>query len=75
MEQQSKELSAELLARDEKIRKLENDLKDSIDKGFTLREIISELETQNESKAIDQQVLVTKLKVTLLTPASRTIFN
>lgn len=63
MEQQSKELAAELVARDERIRKLENDLKDSIDKGFTLREIISELETQNESKAIDQQVLVTKLKV------------
>ncbi|XP_065086318.1 golgin subfamily A member 4 isoform X3 [Ochlerotatus camptorhynchus] len=62
VEQQSKELSAELVARDEKIRKLENDLKDSIDKGFTLREIITELETQNESKVIDQQVLVTKLK-------------
>ncbi|XP_062715949.1 A-kinase anchor protein 9-like isoform X4 [Aedes albopictus] len=61
-EQNSKELALELAARDEKIRKLENDLKDSIDKGFTLREIISELETQNESKAIDQQVLVTKLK-------------
>ncbi|XP_062558955.1 centromere-associated protein E isoform X2 [Armigeres subalbatus] len=61
-EQHSKELSTELAARDDKIRKLENDLKDSIDKGFTLREIITELETQNESRGIDQQVLVTKIK-------------
>ncbi|XP_021706837.1 A-kinase anchor protein 9 isoform X3 [Aedes aegypti] len=61
-EQNIKELSAEIAARDDKIRKLENDLKDSIDKGFTLREIITELETQNESKAIDQHVMVTKIK-------------
>lgn len=63
MEQQSKEFSAQLIEKDDKIRKLEIDLKDSIDKGFTLREIITELETQIESKTINEHVLDVKIKV------------
>ncbi|XP_058465228.1 golgin subfamily B member 1 isoform X2 [Malaya genurostris] len=61
-EQNGKELSVQLNERDDKIRKIENDLKDSIDKGFTLREIITELETQIESKSINEHVLHAKIK-------------
>ncbi|XP_055624894.1 A-kinase anchor protein 9 isoform X3 [Toxorhynchites rutilus septentrionalis] len=62
VEQQSKEFSTQLTEKDDKIRKLEIDLKDSIDKGFTLREIITELETQIESKTINEHVLDVKIK-------------
>ncbi|XP_053688729.1 A-kinase anchor protein 9 isoform X2 [Sabethes cyaneus] len=61
-EQHVKDLTAQLGEKDDKIRKLENDLKDSIDKGFTLREIITELETQVESKSINEHVLQSKVK-------------
>uniref|UniRef100_A0A1Q3G104 Putative a-kinase anchor protein 9 n=1 Tax=Culex tarsalis TaxID=7177 RepID=A0A1Q3G104_CULTA len=61
-EQQSKDLGAQLAERDERIRKLEADLKDSIDKGFTLREIITELETQIDSKSVNEHVLDAKIK-------------
>lgn len=63
MEQQVKELTTQIADRDDRLRKMEADLKDSIDKGFTLREIISELETQIESKTINEHVLETKVKV------------
>ncbi|XP_035892556.1 pericentrin isoform X2 [Anopheles stephensi] len=62
MEQQVKELAVQIADRDDRLRKMEADLKDSIDKGFTLREIISELETQIESKTINEHVLETKVK-------------
>uniref|UniRef100_A0AAG5DTB8 Pericentrin/AKAP-450 centrosomal targeting domain-containing protein n=1 Tax=Anopheles atroparvus TaxID=41427 RepID=A0AAG5DTB8_ANOAO len=62
MEQQVKELTVQISDRDDRMRKMETDLKDSIDKGFTLREIISELETQIESKTINEHVLETKVK-------------
>uniref|UniRef100_A0A182Q838 Pericentrin/AKAP-450 centrosomal targeting domain-containing protein n=1 Tax=Anopheles farauti TaxID=69004 RepID=A0A182Q838_9DIPT len=62
MEQQVKELTAQIADRDDRLRKMEADLKDSIEKGFTLREIISELETQIESKTINEHVLETKAK-------------
>ncbi|XP_049296882.1 A-kinase anchor protein 9 isoform X2 [Anopheles funestus] len=62
MEQQVKELTTQITDRDDRLRKMEADLKDSIDKGFTLREIISELETQIESKTINELVLETKAK-------------
>uniref|UniRef100_A0A182MY74 Pericentrin/AKAP-450 centrosomal targeting domain-containing protein n=1 Tax=Anopheles dirus TaxID=7168 RepID=A0A182MY74_9DIPT len=62
MEQQVKELTMQIADRDDRLRKMEADLKDSIDKGFTLREIISELETQIESKTINEHVLETKVK-------------
>ncbi|XP_053660325.1 pericentrin-like [Anopheles marshallii] len=62
MEQQVKELTTQIADRDDRLRKMETDLKDSIDKGFTLREIISELETQIESKTINEHVLETKAK-------------
>ncbi|XP_055533634.1 A-kinase anchor protein 9 isoform X8 [Wyeomyia smithii] len=61
-EQQLKDLTTQVGERDDKIRKLENDLKDSIDKGFTLREIITDLETQVESKSINEHVLHSKVK-------------
>ncbi|XP_035785183.1 pericentrin-like isoform X2 [Anopheles albimanus] len=61
-EQQMKELTTQIAERDERVRKMEADLKDSIDKGFTLREIIAELETQIESKTINEHVLETKVK-------------
>ncbi|XP_050081236.1 pericentrin-like isoform X1 [Anopheles maculipalpis] len=62
MEQHVKELTTQIADRDDRLRKMEADLKDSIDKGFTLREIISELETQIESKTINEHVLETKVK-------------
>ncbi|KFB46504.1 AGAP010655-PA-like protein [Anopheles sinensis] len=62
VELQVKDLTAQIADRDDRIRKMETDLKDSIDKGFTLREIISELETQIESKTINEHVLETKVK-------------
>uniref|UniRef100_A0A182PBV6 Pericentrin/AKAP-450 centrosomal targeting domain-containing protein n=1 Tax=Anopheles epiroticus TaxID=199890 RepID=A0A182PBV6_9DIPT len=62
MEQQVKELTTQIADRDDRLRKMEADLKDSIDKGFTLREIIAELETQMESKTINEHVLETKVK-------------
>uniref|UniRef100_A0A903XKG6 Pericentrin/AKAP-450 centrosomal targeting domain-containing protein n=2 Tax=Anopheles gambiae TaxID=7165 RepID=A0A903XKG6_ANOGA len=61
-ERASKELTTQIADRDDRLRKMEADLKDSIDKGFTLREIISELETQIESKTINEHVLETKVK-------------
>lgn len=42
--------------------KLETELKASIDKIFVLREIISELETQVQTKALNEQVLDEKAK-------------
>ncbi|XP_058065530.1 A-kinase anchor protein 9 [Anopheles bellator] len=62
VELQVKELTVLIAERDERVRKMEGDLKDSIDKGFTLREIIAELETQIESKAINEHVLELKVK-------------
>ncbi|XP_058833017.1 pericentrin isoform X2 [Topomyia yanbarensis] len=62
VDQNGKELCAQISGKDDIIRKLENDLKDSIDKGFTLREIISELETQIESKSINELILHAKIK-------------
>ncbi|XP_058118059.1 A-kinase anchor protein 9 [Anopheles ziemanni] len=62
VELQVKDLTAQIAERDDRIRKMETDLKDSIDKGFTLREIISELETQIESKTINEHVMETKVK-------------
>ncbi|XP_055600528.1 pericentrin isoform X2 [Uranotaenia lowii] len=61
-EQQYKELSVQISDRDDRIRKLESDLKDSIDKGFTLREIITELETHVEGKSINEHVQEAKIK-------------
>ncbi|XP_039431177.1 pericentrin isoform X3 [Culex pipiens pallens] len=62
VELQSKELGAHLAERDDRIRKLEADLKDSIDKGFTLREIITELESQIDGKSVNEHVLDSKIK-------------
>ncbi|XP_053679197.1 pericentrin [Anopheles nili] len=62
MEQQVKELTTQVGERDDRLRKLETDLKDSIDKGFELRAIICELETQEESKIINERVLESKVK-------------
>lgn len=57
-----KETANQRLEYEDKKQKLENDLKASVDKIFVLREIISELETQNESKLLNEHVLNEKVK-------------
>lgn len=62
MELQVKEMTTILSDNDEKKIKLETELKASIDKIFVLREIISELETQIESKTLNEHVYCEKVK-------------
>lgn len=62
MELQVKEMTTILSDNDEKKLKLETELKASIDKIFVLREIISELETQIESKTLNEHVYCEKVK-------------
>lgn len=63
MEQQIKELTGTIASYDEKKQKLEVDQKAYIDKIFVLREVIADLETQVETKALNEHVLSEKLKV------------
>lgn len=65
MEQQIKELTVTIASNDEKKQKLEVDQKAYIDKIFVLREVIADLETQVETKALNEHVLSEKVKVIL----------
>lgn len=58
-----RDLSQKLQESNAKRDKFEVELKASIDKIFVLREIISDLETQVETKALNEHVLVEKVKV------------
>ncbi|KRF84850.1 golgin subfamily A member 4 isoform X4 [Drosophila virilis] len=62
LETQLREMSQQLGESNAKGDKLEVELKASIDKIFVLREIISELETQVQTKALNEQVLDEKAK-------------
>lgn len=62
MEQQIKESNAQIEGFAEQKSKYEEDLKASIDKVFDLREIIADLETQIQSKSLNEQVLSAKCK-------------
>ncbi|KAH8293832.1 hypothetical protein KR054_005092 [Drosophila jambulina] len=62
LEGQLREVSQQLSESNAKRDKFEVELKASIDKIFVLREIISELETQVQTKAINEQVLTEKAK-------------
>ncbi|XP_017019460.1 early endosome antigen 1 isoform X7 [Drosophila kikkawai] len=62
LEGQLREVSHQLSESNAKRDKFEVELKASIDKIFVLREIISELETQVQTKAINEQVLTEKTK-------------
>ncbi|XP_064545021.1 golgin subfamily A member 4 isoform X2 [Drosophila montana] len=62
LETQLREMSQQLCESNAKGDKLEVELKASIDKIFVLREIISELETQVQTKALNEQVLDEKAK-------------
>ncbi|KAH8264996.1 hypothetical protein KR038_011892 [Drosophila bunnanda] len=62
LEGQLREVSHQLSESNAKRDKFEVELKASIDKIFVLREIISELETQVQTKAINEQVLTEKAK-------------
>lgn len=57
-----REVNHQLSESNAKRDKFEVELKASIDKIFVLREIISELETQVQTKAINEQVLTEKAK-------------
>lgn len=63
METQIRELNQKLNEANAKRDKFEIELKASIDKIFVLREIITELETQVETKALNEHVLGEKNKV------------
>ncbi|XP_067648433.1 227 kDa spindle- and centromere-associated protein isoform X9 [Eurosta solidaginis] len=60
LEAQIRELTQKLADSNAKREKFEIELKASIDKIFVLREIITELETQVETKALNEQVLAEK---------------
>ncbi|XP_043649970.1 pericentrin isoform X1 [Drosophila teissieri] len=62
LESQFREVSQQLSESNAKRDKFEVELKASIDKIFVLREIISELETQVQTKALNEQVLAEKAK-------------
>ncbi|XP_070136624.1 rootletin isoform X2 [Drosophila bipectinata] len=62
LEAQLREVNHQLSESNAKRDKFEVELKASIDKIFVLREIISELETQVQTKALNEQVLAEKAK-------------
>ncbi|EDV51818.2 pericentrin isoform X2 [Drosophila erecta] len=62
LESQFREVNQQLSESNAKRDKFEVELKASIDKIFVLREIISELETQVQTKALNEQVLAEKSK-------------
>lgn len=62
LEQQIKDLNVEVQSFADQKAKYEEDLKASIDKVFDLREIIADLETQIQSKALNENVLSAKCK-------------
>ncbi|XP_068142656.1 golgin subfamily A member 4 isoform X2 [Drosophila tropicalis] len=62
LESQLREVNRQLSESNSKRDKFEVELKASIDKIFVLREIISELETQVQTKALNEQVLDEKAK-------------
>lgn len=62
MEQQIKELNLQAVGFAEQKAKYEEDLKASIDKVFDLREIISDLELQIQSKTLNENFLSEKCK-------------
>lgn len=62
LEHQIKDLSGQIVTFGEQKAKYEQDLKASIDKVFDLREIIADLETQVQSKTINEHVLNEKCK-------------
>nr|XP_036671686.1 pericentrin isoform X2 [Drosophila suzukii] len=62
LEAQFREVNHQLSESNAKRDKFEVELKASIDKIFVLREIISELETQVQTKALNEQVLGEKAK-------------
>ncbi|XP_053954603.1 pericentrin isoform X4 [Anastrepha ludens] len=62
LESQIRELTQKLSETNAKRDKFEVELKASIDKIFVLREIITELETQVETKALNEHVLTEKNK-------------
>ncbi|KAH8270273.1 hypothetical protein KR018_006450, partial [Drosophila ironensis] len=62
LEAQLREVNQQLAESNAKRDKFEVELKASIDKIFVLREIISELETQVQTKALNEQVLAEKTK-------------
>lgn len=63
MEQKIREMTVSIGSYEEKKQKLECDLRASIDKIFDLREIISVLEKQMESKSKNEHLLIEKIKV------------
>lgn len=63
MEQQIKEMTITIASYEDKKQKLEVDQKAYIDKIFVLREVIADLETQVETKALNEHVLSEKVKV------------
>lgn len=62
LEQQIKDLNGQIQSFTEQKAKYEEDLKASIDKVFDLREIIADLETQIQSKTLNENVLDAKCK-------------
>lgn len=66
MEAQIRGLTKKLQDSINKSDKFEVELKASIDKIFVLREIISDLETQIEAKALNEHVMGEKVKVGFL---------
>ncbi|XP_017040316.1 pericentrin isoform X3 [Drosophila ficusphila] len=62
LEAQLREVNLQLNESNAKRDKFEVELKASIDKIFVLREIITELETQVQTKALNEQVLAEKAK-------------
>lgn len=62
LEQQIKDLNLQVQGFTEQKSKYEEDLKASIDKVFDLREIIADLETQIQSKTLNENVLGAKCK-------------
>lgn len=63
LESQARDLTQKLQESANKRDKFEVELKASIDKIFVLREIISDLETQVETKALNEHVMGEKVKV------------
>lgn len=63
LELQIRDLTQQLQETNAKRDKFEVELKASIDKIFVLREIISDLETQVETKALNEHVMGEKVKV------------
>lgn len=63
MEQQIRDLTQQVSEYEAQKDKLEMELKASIDKIFVLREIITDLETQVDTKALNENVLNEKVKV------------